>query len=341
MKPYLEKILAQEGLTFEEMREASRALFSDEVTEGEMGAFLAVLKCKGETAEEIAGLVEVIREKAVPVPCNVPGLMDNCGTGGDGSHSFNISSTSAFVLAASGVKVAKHGNRSVSSQTGSADVLEKLGISLSFPAEEIEALLREIGIVFLFAPKVHPALGKMMKIRKDLRIPTIFNLIGPLTNPMNLETQLLGLYRRDMLGTMAEVLGRLGRKRALVVNGAGYLDEASLSGENHFALLDGGKITTFTLTPEQVGLPYYPLEAIRGGDAQKNSDILLSVLKGEKGAYRDTVLFNAGLALFAAGRAETVKEGIQIAEQAIESGAALEKLHALIEASRKLTQEAI
>ncbi|WP_019721532.1 anthranilate phosphoribosyltransferase [Heyndrickxia coagulans] len=341
MKPYLEKILAQEGLTVEEMREASRALFSDEVTEGEMGAFLAALKCKGETAEEIAGLVEVIREKAVPVPCNVPGLMDNCGTGGDGSHSFNISSTSAFVLAASGVKVAKHGNRSVSSQTGSADVLEKLGISLSFPAEEIEGLLREIGIVFLFAPKVHPALGKMMKIRKDLRIPTIFNLIGPLTNPMNLETQLLGLYRRDMLGTMAEVLGRLGRKRALVVNGADYLDEASLSGENHFALLDGGKITMFTLTPEEVGLPYYTLEAIRGGDAQKNSDILLSVLKGEKGAYHDTVVFNTGLALFAAGRAETVKEGIQIAEQAIESGAALEKLHALIEASRKLTQEAI
>ncbi|GER67160.1 anthranilate phosphoribosyltransferase [Weizmannia acidilactici] len=341
MKPYLEKILSQKGLTFEEMREASRALFSDEVTEGEKGAFLATLRFKGETAEEIAGLVEVIREKAVSIPCNVSGLMDNCGTGGDGSHSFNISSTSAFVLAGAGIKVAKHGNRSVSSQTGSADVLEKLGISLSFPAEEIESLLEKIGIVFLFAPNVHPALKKIMKIRKDLRIPTIFNLIGPLTNPMNLETQLLGLYRRDKLVTMAEVLGHLGRKRALVVNGAGYLDEASLSGENHLALLDGGRITTFTLLPEDVGLPYYSNEAIRGGDAQKNSEILLSVLKGEKGPYRDTVLFNAGLAIFASGKAETVKEGIKIAQESIDSGAALEKLRALRKASSNVAREAI
>lgn len=283
----------------------------------------------------------MIREKAVSIPCNVSGLMDNCGTGGDGSHSFNISSTSAFVLAGAGIKVAKHGNRSVSSQTGSADVLEKLGISLSFPAEEIESLLEKIGIVFLFAPNVHPALKKIMKIRKDLRIPTIFNLIGPLTNPMNLETQLLGLYRRDKLVTMAEVLGHLGRKRALVVNGAGYLDEASLSGENHLALLDGGRITTFTLLPEDVGLPYYSNEAIRGGDAQKNSEILLSVLKGEKGPYRDTVLFNAGLAIFASGKAETVKEGIKIAQESIDSGAALEKLRALRKASSNVAREAI
>ncbi|WP_018663846.1 anthranilate phosphoribosyltransferase [Heyndrickxia acidiproducens] len=341
MKPYLEKILAQKSLTFAEMQEASRELFSDEITEGEMGAFLATLKFKGETAEEIAGLVEVIREKAVPIPCKVRGLMDNCGTGGDGSHSFNISSTSAFVLAGAGIKVAKHGNRSVSSRTGSADVLENLGISLSLPKEEVESLLSNIGIVFLFAPNVHPALKKMMKIRKDLRIPTIFNLIGPLTNPMNLETQLLGLYRRDLLATMAEVLGRLGRKRALVVNGAGFLDEASLSGENHFALLDGGKITRFTLSPEDVDLPVYPNEAIRGGDTQTNSKILLSVLNGEKSPYRDTVLFNAGLAIFAAGKAETVKEGIRLAEKCIDSKAALEKLHALAEASRNLTQEVI
>lgn len=341
MKPYLEKILSENGLNIEEMKSASRVLFSDDVSEGEMGAFLATLNFKGETAEEITGLVEVIKEKAVPIPCSVPHVMDNCGTGGDQSHSFNISSTAAFVLAGAGIKVAKHGNRSVSSKTGSADVLEILGVSLSFPAEKIEELLDQIGIAFLFAPNVHPALKKMMKIRKDLRIPTIFNLIGPLTNPIELETQLLGIYRRDMLETMAEVLHRLGRKRALVINGAGYLDEASLSGENHFALLDQGDIHTFTLSPEDVGLPTYTNEEIRGGDAKKNSEILLSVLNGEQSPYRDTVLLNAGLGIYANGAANNIEEGIQLAKESIDSKAALNKLNTLIEVSRKLAQEVI
>lgn len=341
MKPYLEKMLEQKSLTYEEMIGAADSLFTEEISDSEMGAFLTALKFKGETAEEIAGLVQVIRDKSVQIDCPIENVMDNCGTGGDGSHSFNISTTSAFVIAGAGIPVAKHGNRSVSSRTGSADVLENLGVTLNFTPEQTREILDENGIAFLFAPHVHPSLKRIMKIRKDLKIPTIFNLIGPLTNPVELETQLLGIYRRDMLAMMANVLNRLGRKRALVVNGAGYMDEASLSGENHFVLLDKGEIIPFTLTPEDVNLPVYDHEAISGGDSQENANILLSVLKGEKGAYRDTVLFNAGLAIFANGLARTVQEGIQRAQNSIDSGAALSKLVYLINYSQKNKQEVI
>lgn len=339
MKPYLEKMMDLQNLSFEEMTCAADYLFKEEISESEMGAFLATLKIKGETAEEIAGLVEVIRKKSLKVDCNIGPVMDNCGTGGDGSQSFNISTTSAFVIAGAGIKIAKHGNRSVSSRTGSADVLESLGISLNFDIEQIQEILEENGIAFLFAPNLHPSLKRIMKIRKDLKIPTVFNLIGPLTNPIDLTTQLLGIYRRDMLKMMANVLHRLGRKRALILNGAGYMDEASLSGENHFVLLDRGEIIPFTLKPEDVGLPYYDNHEIRGGSAIENAEILMKVLKGEKGAYRDTVLFNAGLAIFANGLAGTVQEGITLAKESIDSGAALQKLEYLIEYSVRMKEK--
>lgn len=334
MKPYLEKMLDQQSLTFEEMTNAADNLFTEEISESEVGAFLAALKVKGETAEEIAGLVQSIREKSIKIDCHFGSVMDNCGTGGDGSQSFNISTTSAFVIAGAGIKIAKHGNRSVSSRTGSADVLEHLGISFDFHPEEVQDILEENGIAFLFAPNLHPSLKRIMKIRKDLKVPTIFNLIGPLTNPIDLDTQLLGIYRRDMLNMMANVLHKLGRKRAVIVNGAGHMDEASLSGENHFVLLERGEFIPFTLKPEDVGLPYYDNLQIRGGDANTNAEILLRVLNGEKNAYRDTVLFNAGLAIFAHGLATTVQEGIKLAKESIDSGAALEKLEYLINFSK-------
>ncbi|MGE8207606.1 anthranilate phosphoribosyltransferase [Heyndrickxia sp. NPDC080065] len=339
MKPYLEKMIDQKSLSFEEMTSAAGYLFTENVSESEMGAFLAALKVKGETAEEIAGLVQVIRDKSLKIQCNVNHVMDNCGTGGDGSQSFNISTTSAFVIAGAGIKIAKHGNRSVSSRTGSADVLESLGISLDLQPEQISEVLEENGIAFLFAPNLHPSLRRIMKIRKDLKIPTIFNLIGPLTNPIDLDTQLLGIYRRDMLEMMANVLHRIGRRRALILNGAGYMDEASLSGENYFVLLDRGEIIPFTLKPEDVGLPYYDNSEIRGGSSAENAEIIMSVLKGEKGAYRDTVLFNAGLAIFANGLARTVQEGIMLARKSIDSGAALQKLNYLINYSQRSKEE--
>ncbi|QDP41780.1 anthranilate phosphoribosyltransferase [Radiobacillus deserti] len=335
MKQYLEKVINRQSLSVEEMNGAARCMFGEEVSDTEIGAFLTGLKVKGETPEEIAGLVHVIREKSPLKFSNLSSVMDNCGTGGDGSQSFNISTTSAFVVAGAGITVAKHGNRSISSKTGSADVLEHLGVSLSLSSEQMEELLLENGIAFLFAPHVHPSLKRIMGVRKQLRIPTIFNLIGPLTNPVQLDSQLLGIYRRDMLESMAIALHQLGRRRALVVNGAGYMDEASLAGENHLVLLDRGEMIQFTLTPEEVNLPTYELDQIRGGDSKENSDILRDVLKGKKGAYRDTVLFNAGLALFANGKAETVQEGVAAAKESIDSGAALAKLEKLVEYSKR------
>ncbi len=330
MKQYLEKLAERQNLTAVEMREAAQTLFSEEVEDSEIAAFLMGLKAKGETAEEIASLAKVMREEALTVQTKSLNVMDNCGTGGDGSQSFNISTTSAFVLAGAGVKVAKHGSRSISSKTGSADVLEELGIQLYLEREKMEEIFENLGITFLFAPSVHPKTARIVKVRKSLRISTIFNYIGPLTNPAELTTQLLGINRSDMLKTFAQALHQLGRQRAVVVNGAGSMDEASLQGENKIVLLDQGKITSLTLHPEDVGLSVYTNEAIRGGDAKENADILLRILKGEKGAYRDTVLLNAGLGMYAYGNAGTIQEGIAIAKESIDSGAALQKLESLI-----------
>ncbi|HLS07949.1 anthranilate phosphoribosyltransferase [Lentibacillus sp.] len=339
MKYYLEKLLNKENLTLQEMKDAATVSFADHVTEGELAAFLAALRAKGETPEEIAGLVDVIRSQSDQTTDVLTNVMDNCGTGGDGSHSFNISTTAAFVIAGAGVKVAKHGNRSITSKTGSADVLEHLGISLSFSKQHVEEMLGKNNIAFLFAPHVQPGMKRFTTVRKNLRIPTIFNLIGPLTNPVKLDTQLLGVYRRDMLPLLAEALNQLGRKRALVVNGAGYMDEASLAGENHLTLLENGNVTSFTLNPADVNLPVYPNEKIRGGDAGENARILHDVLNGKSGPHYDTVLLNAGLGLFANGAATSIKNGIEKAAESIKSGAALEKLERLAEYSHRVTSE--
>ncbi|MCP3738954.1 anthranilate phosphoribosyltransferase [Rossellomorea sp. BNER] len=341
MKTILKKLSNGEQLNREEMIDAARSLFYEETTDSEIAALLIALKIRGESVEEITGIVEVLREKAMPIQSKMSGIMDNCGTGGDGSQSFNISTTSAFVLAGAGAKVAKHGNRSISSKTGSADVLEHLGISLDFHGDEVEELLDENGIAFLFAPHVHYQLKRIMKVRKELGVPTIFNLIGPLTNPIELETQFLGVYRRDMLMKMSSVLHQLGRKRSVVINGSGYMDEASLSGENHLVLLDKGETIPFTLHGEEVGLPHYQNSDIVGGDAKRNAEILLNVLRGKEGAYLDTVLLNAGLGLFSSGIAGTPKEGVEKARESIESGAALQKLHYLIEYSQKRQKQVI
>src|SRR5690625_1391452 len=330
----------RENLSVEEMIEATNNCFEDDITDTEISAFLTALRIKGETANEIAGIVEVIRAQSEMSTIEIPGAMDNCGTGGDGSNSFNISTTTSFVLAGAGITVAKHGNRSISSKTGSADVLEQLGVSLTFSKEHTEKVLQENQIAFLFAPHVHANLRPFMKIRQELGLPTIFNLIGPLTNPINLESQLMGVYQRNKLTTIAESLKKLGRKRAIVVNGAGYMDEASLAGDNHLVLLNEGEITSFTLHPRDVGLPTYSNEAIQGGDAKENANILLSVLNNEASPYLDTVLLNSAIGLFANGKASTIKEGIDIARESIASEAAFERLNTLVKFS-KLTSEVI
>jgi anthranilate phosphoribosyltransferase len=341
MKNFLLQLAEGESFSEPQMKEAMDLLLGEEVSESEIAAFLMGLKSKGETVEEITGIVKGLKENTLPFRKKFPNVLDNCGTGGDGSSSFNISTTSAFVIAGAGIPVAKHGNRSISSKTGSADVLEYLGINLNLPVDVTEEILDELGIAFLFAPHVHPKLKKVMMVRRQLKIPTIFNFIGPLTNPIDLDYQLLGVYRRDLLPVFAEVLQNLGRKRAVVINGAGFMDEASLQGENHLTLLLDGVISSQRFVPEEVGLPQYDNSAIKGGDSKENAIILKNVLTGEKGACRDTVLLNAGIGIYTSGKAETISEGIDLAREVIDSGAAYEKLQRLIEVTRKAQREAI
>jgi len=335
MKQYLEMVVEGKSLLEHEMEEAVQGIFTQDTSDAEIASFLTGLKLKGESAEEVSGLVKAIRKHALNFTKNIPNVLDNCGTGGDGSKSFNISTTSAFVIAGAGITVAKHGNRSVSSKTGSADVLEALGVSLDFTPEATEETLEQNGIAFLFAPHVHPKLKQIMKVRRDLKIPTIFNLIGPLTNPVQLDYQLLGIYRRDMLDKFAHVLANLNRKRAIVINGAGGMDEASLAGENEMVLVSEGEIKRFTLNPEEVNLPLYDNSRIRGGDARDNADILLQVLQGKKGAQRDTVLLNAAIGIYTAGKAESILQGVNLAAESIDSGRAMAKLENLISISNQ------
>ena len=339
MKKYLLQLAERESFSETQMQEVVDFILGEEVSESEIAAFLMGLKSKGETVEEITGIVKAMKANTVTFKKKFSGVLDNCGTGGDGSSSFNISTTSAFVIASAGIPVAKHGNRSVSSKTGSADVLEYLGINLNLSPERTEDILHEIGVSFLFAPNVHPKLKKVMTVRKQLKIPTVFNFIGPLTNPMELDYQLLGVYRRDLLPVFAEVLNKLGRKRATVINGAGYMDEASLQGENYITILEDGIITNRSFSPEEVNLPRYDNSCIKGGDSKENAELLINVLKGEKGAHRDTVLLNSGIGIYTAGKATTIQNGIEIAREMIDSGAAFEKLKKLIEKTQAVGQK--
>jgi anthranilate phosphoribosyltransferase len=255
MKNFLLQLAERQSLTETEVKQAMDLILGEEASESEIAAFIMGLKSKGETVEEIYGIVRAMKENTLTFNKKFPNVLDNCGTGGDGSSSFNVSTTSAFVIAGAGIPVAKHGSRSISSKTGSADVLEYLGINLNLPAEQTEEILQEIGIAFLFAPHVHPKLKKVTTVRRALKIPTIFNFIGPLTNPIELDYQLLGVYRRDLLPVFAEVLQKLGRKQATVVNGAGFMDEASLQGENHISILKNGEISHQTFYPETRATP--------------------------------------------------------------------------------------
>jgi anthranilate phosphoribosyltransferase len=341
MKNYLLQLAEGEAFSEGQMKEIVDVILGEEVSESEIAAFLMGLKSKGETVEEITGIVKGMKENTLNFKKKFPNVLDNCGTGGDGSSSFNVSTTSAFVIAGAGIPVAKHGNRSISSKTGSADVLEYLGVNLNLPVDRTEEILQNLGIAFLFAPHVHPKLKKVTAVRRQLKIPTIFNFIGPLTNPIDLDFQLLGVNRRDLLPVFAEVLEKLGRKRALVINGAGCMDEASLQGENYYSLLEDGAITNHYFSPEDVGLPQYDNNEIRGGDSRENAEILKNVLTGKKGAYRDTVLLNAGIGIYTGGKARTLREGIALAKDVIDSGAAYEKLQGLIELTRTGQMEAI
>ncbi len=341
MKEFVEKVSNNRHLTTEEMTEAATLLFQDQVDVELMQDFLVALSKKGETAYEVAALANVMNTFALPVDFPKASYMDNCGTGGDGSNSFNISTTAAFVLAGAGVPIAKHGNRKISSRAGSHDVLEALGIRSDFTPQETASLLRQEGLAFLYAPVIHPKLKRISTVRQQIGKPTIFNLVGPLTNPTKLTTQFTGINRPDFIMEYATVLGMLGRERAIVVSGAGGMDEASLAGQNEFVLLDKGDLIPFSLTAEDVGLTAAEPFSILGGDAVENATIIRSILTGERGPCFDTVVFNAGIGLFASGQTTSIKEGVQLATESILTGNALRKLEAVVNFSRKHEKETV
>lgn len=330
MREYIEQVLRKEDLSFEEMQEASRIILDESTDMQLIKQFLIALAIKGETANEVAALATVIKSFAMTL--NVPegNYMDNCGTGGDGSNSFNISTASAIVIAGAGVSIAKHGNRKISSSSGSTDVLEALGIQTNLDIQASLNILNKEGITFLYAPTVHPKLKRIGLVRQQIGKPTIFNLVGPLTNPVPLLSQYTGINRPDFTIEYAKVLHMLGRERAIVVCGTGGMDEASLVGKNSLVLVEKGDLIPFTLSPEDVGLSFYSPAAVRGGTAEENAQIMLNLLNGKQDAYFDSVIFNAGIGLYANGAVNNIPEGVKLAKDSILSGKALYKLKAVV-----------
>lgn len=318
--------LLTERLTTMEMRRAAEEMF--QADESQIEAVLLAMKERGETAEEMAGLAGYIREAAEFGYTDLP-VLDVCGTGGDGAHTFNISSTVAFVLAGLGIPVAKHGNRSVSSRSGSADVLEALNVPIVKSTEEVLADLERTNLSFLFAQHVHPIMKHVMPVRKKIGTATIFNQIGPLTNPLRPKRQLIGVYHPSLLEKMAKAMRHLGVERGMVVHGAGGLDEASLSGVNDVYFFDGEQTARYTVDPRDVGLMRAPIEALRGGTPEENAATLLGVLNSETGPGRDVVLLNAALALCAYGTTSTLRAGVEEAQRSIDAGHALRVLKQL------------
>ena len=314
--------------------EVMGAIMSGALTPAQIAALLVALRAKGETPEEITGLAATMREFATPIPAERRPLVDTCGTGGDGHGTFNISTTAAFVVAGAGVAVAKHGNRSASSKCGSADVLEALGVHIDAKPEQVARAIDEIGIGFLFARNLHGAMKHVAPVRAELKVRTVFNLLGPLTNPAGADGQVMGVFASQWAVTLAEVLSNLGTRRAFVVAGADNLDEIALHGETLVAEVNAGHIETYTVAPEDFGMSRVPLAALKGGEADVNAGILRDVLTGSAGPQRDIILLNAAPALVAGGVAADLGEGVAVARQSIDSGAALAKLEALIAFSR-------
>ena len=338
-----------QSLARAEARAVMAEVLEGKCTNAQIAALLLALHMKGETVEEIVGFAEAIRAAASPLPISpsssldaldVSGtgrdalddsVIDTSGTGGDASGTFNISTATAFVTAGAGVRVAKHGNRSISSKCGSADVIEALGVNIQLSPERAAQCLREVGICFLYAPNLHPAMKQVQAVRRELRLRTMFNLLGPLTNPARASGQVVGVYALDLVEKLAEVLSMLGLRRALVVHGLDGLDEITITGPTRVAEAREGTVRTYEVTPEEFGIKRSSLAEIAGGDAEENAAIIRGVLSGKKSAHRDVVLLNSAAALVAAGRADHLAAAIPVAEKSIDSGAAAGKLKAMAE----------
>ncbi|HEV8587028.1 MAG TPA: anthranilate phosphoribosyltransferase [Methylomirabilota bacterium] len=345
----LRALVDRRDLSRIEAAAAMEAIMSGGATHAQIGAFLTALRMKGETVEELIGFAQVMREKVVHIRArgnNVAGmsgtdremLIDTCGTGGDATGTFNVSTATAFVVAGAGLKVAKHGNRSVSSLCGFADVVETLGISLELSPEQVTRCLEEVGIGFLYAPLLHTAMKHVMPARREMGVRTVFNMLGPLTNPASANAQIIGVYSASLTEPLARVLSELGTVRAFVVHGADNLDEISNTGESRVSEVREGTVRTYTVRPEDFGLARASVKDLAGGDRLQNAEIIRGILAGAPGPRRDIVLMNAAAALVAGGRARDLKDGVGVAARSIDSGEARGKLDALVALSRRLAE---
>ncbi|WP_423792233.1 anthranilate phosphoribosyltransferase [Methanocaldococcus indicus] len=326
----LEKLVNFKDLNIEEAKNLMNNIMSGKLKDTEIAAILTALRMKGETIDEITAFAEVMREKAIKIYPNVDKLIDVCGTGGDKLNTFNISTTVTFVISPY-IAVAKHGNRAVSSKSGSADVLEELGINLNVPPERVKESIEKINIGFLFAPIYHKAMKYVAPIRRDLKIRTVFNILGPLTNPANANYQLLGVYSENLVDKLIYVLKNLGLDGALVVHGSG-MDEITLTGKTKIAELKDGEVNIYSIEPEDFGFKKVDISELKGGNKKENAKIILDILNGEEtGAKRDIVILNAAYALYISGVAKNIDEGIKLSEKSIDSGKALKKLYELRE----------
>jgi anthranilate phosphoribosyltransferase len=331
-KPLIAKVADRQSLTEAEARQAFDIMMSGEATPSQIGGFLMALRVRGETVEELTGAARVMRAKVLAIEAP-PGTIDTCGTGGDAKGTYNISTGVAFVLAACGVPVAKHGNRAVSSKSGAADVLTALGVNIDADMTQVQKAIWEIGITFLMAPRHHGAMRHVGPTRVELGTRTIFNLLGPLSNPAGAKRQLMGVFSRDWIQPQAQVLAQLGTEHAWVVHGSDGLDELTTTGPSYVAEVKDGRVSAFEVTPEDAGLPRVDFQALVGGSPEHNATAMRALLAGEKGPFRDIVLLNAAAALIVADKAPTLKDGVALAADAIDNGQAAAKLAALVQAT--------
>lgn len=336
IKECIARVIEGVDLSEQEASEAMAEIMDGRATPAQIAAWLVALRIKGETVEEIAGAARVMRDRATRIPTANRLVADTCGTGGDNSRTFNISTAAAFVAAGAGLPVAKHGNRSVSSRCGSADVLEALGVNLDLTPDEVGRAIDEVGIGFLFAPALHGAMKHAIGPRREIGVRTIFNVLGPLTNPAGAQAQVIGVYSPELPPKLAGVLAKLGTGGALVVHGEGGIDELSIAGPSLVAEVRRDEIRNYTVTPEEVGLARAGLDEIQGGDPAENAAIIRAVLDGQPGPRRGVVCLNAGAVLYAAGRAASIKEGVALAARSIDSGQAAEKLRHLAEFTQRV-----
>jgi len=326
----IRRIVDGQHLGRDEMHEVFGEVMDGRASDTQKSALLIALRMKGETADEITGAAMAMRERVTPLTIDRDRIIDTCGTGGDGRGTFNVSTVAALVAAGAGASVAKHGNRAVSSSCGSADVLAALGVNIDLDAARMSDVLRRTGISFLFAPKLHPAMGAVAAIRRELGVRTIFNVLGPLTNPAFARRQVLGVYSLHLVDLLAQVLLALGADHAMVVHSRDGLDEISISAPTHVCEVIDGELRSYELTPEELGIARRPLDAIAGGDARENARIARETLSGGNGACTEIVAANAGAALYVSGAAETIRDGVAMAREAIANGAAMAKLQELV-----------